>query len=209
MQKNLNINIINYKYFPGKIIFELNGIGKEYNIDGFVKEKIKEYNEDGELVFEGEYLNGERNGEGKEYYKSNKLKFEGNYLNGKINGKGKEYYFHDSTLFFDGEYLYGYKKSGKLFIEEHLEYEGDFLFDKKWHGKGYDREGNIIYELIYGNGKVEEYNEEGNLIYESEYLNGKRNGEGKEFYNDVKLQFEGEYLNGERNGKGNIMKMEN
>ena len=127
LQKSLNINIINYKYFPGKMIFELNGIGKEYNIDGFVKEKGKEYNEDGELVFEGEYLNGERNGEGKEYYKSNKLKFEGKYLNGKRNGKGKEYYFHDSTLFFDGEYLYGYKKSGKLFIEEHLEYELRFF----------------------------------------------------------------------------------
>ena len=43
------------------------------------------------MVFEGEYLNGERNGNGKEYY-DNKLVFEGEYLNGeRWNGKGKEY----------------------------------------------------------------------------------------------------------------------
>ena len=40
------------------------------------------------LKFEGEYLNGERNGKGKEYYDNGDLKFEGEYLNEKIwNGK--------------------------------------------------------------------------------------------------------------------------
>ena len=47
--------------------------------------------------------------------------FEGEYLNGKPNGKGKEYYY-DGKLCFEGEYLY----------------------DKKWNGKGYDENGNII-----------------------------------------------------------------
>ena len=32
---------------------------------------------------------------------------------------------------------------------------------KKWNGKGYDENGNVIYELINGNGKVKEYNEYG------------------------------------------------
>ena len=40
------------------------------------------------MRFEGEYLNGEKNGKGKEYY-GDKLEFEGEYLNGKRNGKGK------------------------------------------------------------------------------------------------------------------------
>ena len=44
---------------------------------------IKEYNYDGKLKFEGEYLNGKRNGKGKEYYYDDKLEFEGEYLNGK------------------------------------------------------------------------------------------------------------------------------
>ena len=46
---------------------------------GFIKE-FSDFN--GNLIFEGEYLNGKRNGKGKEYYKR-KLLFEGEYLNGK------------------------------------------------------------------------------------------------------------------------------
>jgi len=33
------------------------------------------------IIFEGEYLNGKRNGKGKEYYNNGKLQFEGEYLN--------------------------------------------------------------------------------------------------------------------------------
>ena len=93
LQKNMNISIINYKFFSGKyIIYESNGIGKEY--DGY----------DGELEFEGEYLNGERNGKGKEYWIVGKLVFEGEYKKGKRNGKGKDYY-ENGKLKFEGEYL--------------------------------------------------------------------------------------------------------
>ena len=38
-----------------------------------------EYDWDGTLKFEGEYLNGKRNGKGKEYYYNGKLEFEGEY----------------------------------------------------------------------------------------------------------------------------------
>ena len=41
-----------------------------------------------------------------------------------MNGKGKEYHFHGS-LRFEGEYYHG----------------------KKWNGKGYDLNNNIIYKL--------------------------------------------------------------
>ena len=79
-------------------------------------------------VFEGEYINIERNGKGKEYYQNNRKKFEGEYLNGKIwNGKGydkegkeifeikdgKGYikeYDYDGELLFEGEYINGEKK---------------------------------------------------------------------------------------------------
>ena len=40
------------------------------------------------------------------------------------------------------------------YINEKLEYEGEYLYNKKWNGKGYDENGNIIYELINGTGKV-------------------------------------------------------
>jgi len=57
------------------------------------KGNIKKYNYLGQLKFEGEYLNRERNGKGKEYNINGELKFEGEYLNGRsYNGKGKDYY---------------------------------------------------------------------------------------------------------------------
>ena len=55
----------------GNVIYELvNGSGK-----------VKEYNLDGKIIFEGEYLEGKRKGTKKEYKKS-KLILEGEYLNG-------------------------------------------------------------------------------------------------------------------------------
>ena len=79
LQKDLDISLLNYKLYSSKyIIYESNNKAKEYNI----------YND--ELIFEGEYLNGKRNGKGKEYNNNVRLIFEGEYLNGKRNGKGKE-----------------------------------------------------------------------------------------------------------------------
>ena len=49
---------------------------------------VEQYNFYGR-IYEGEYLNGEKNGKGKEYYDNGQIKFEGEYLNGKKNGKGQ------------------------------------------------------------------------------------------------------------------------
>ena len=68
---------------------------------------IKEYNKYGEILFEGGYLKGERNGKGKEYNKYGEIVYEGGYLNGKRNGKGKEYF--KGELVFEGEFLNGQK----------------------------------------------------------------------------------------------------
>ena len=192
-----------YKYgkrWNGKIIDKKNGTFYELiNGNGFVKE-----NDDYCFIkYEVNYINGDINGKGKELtYDHNSLIYEGEYLNGKREGKGKEYN-NAGDLIFEGEYFYGYKKKGKAYVNKILEYEGEYLFEKKWNGKGYDEKGNIVYELINGNGKVNEYDEYYSLIkFEGEYLNGEKNGKGKE-YDDGDLLFEGEYLNGKRwNGKG-------
>ena len=56
----------------------------------------------------------ERNGKGKEYNFNGELIFEGEYLNGKMNGKVKEYNFNGKLLF-EGEYLYGNKWKGRYY----------------------------------------------------------------------------------------------
>ena len=66
----------------------------------------------------------EKNGKGKEYnFNTGKLIFEGEYLNGKRNGKGKKYELH---LIYDGEFfddkrqgkgkIYDIYKNDKLYI---------------------------------------------------------------------------------------------
>ena len=58
-------------------------------------------------MFEGEYWNGK----GKEFdIRHVDLLFEGEYLNGLRNGKGKEYDYY-GCIIFDGEYLNGEKLS--------------------------------------------------------------------------------------------------
>ena len=78
----------------GKVIYELiNGNGK-----------VKEYNDNNILIFEGEYLNGRKNGYGKEYFNFlGKLKFEGFFLNDMKKGKGIEYDIFGHKIF-EGEY---------------------------------------------------------------------------------------------------------
>ena len=104
IQNDLNISLINYQFYTRKLIIleGNNKKGKEYD----------RYNNI--LIYEGEYLNGKRNGKGKEYRIDHVLIFEGEYLNGKRNGKGKEYYYGD--LIFEGEYLDGKKWDGKSYF---------------------------------------------------------------------------------------------
>ena len=75
------------------------------------------------------------------------------------NGKGKEYY-NNGKLMFDGEYLN----------------------EKKWNGRGFDNKNNLIYELKNGKGFIKAVNDINKIIFEGEYPNGK----GKEYFEKKK-----------------------
>ena len=195
-------------FFEGEIKNgERNGKGKEYG-DNYIVEyegdyvndkkngKGKSYHYGGKLKFEGDFKNGEKNGKGKEYDFNGNLIFEGEYLYGKKNGEGKEYNSNKEKIF-EGDYLYDWRRRGKEYVKGKLEFNGEYLFNKKWNGKGYDENGNVIYEINDGNGSIRQYDDNGELKYEGGYLNGKRSGKGKE-YIAGKLKFEGEFLNGKR-----------
>ena len=77
---------------------------KKFGLMNKERNDIKEYYDNGKLKFEGDYINGERNGKGKEYYDNGKLKFVGEYLKGKRICQGKEYDIN-GFLIFEGEYL--------------------------------------------------------------------------------------------------------
>ena len=59
------------------------------------------------------------------------------------------------------------KIKGKEYFKGKLVFDGEYLYNWKYQGKGYDDNGNNIYEVINGNGKVHEYNSE-TLEFDSE-----------------------------------------
>jgi len=141
LQRNIDINLINYKIFSGRyIIYEQNRNGKECDYDSHI-------------IYEGEFLKGERKGKGKEYHEfcgTLTLMFEGEYCNGLRNGKGKEYNY-DGKLIFEGEYL----------------------DNKRWKGNEYDRNGKIIkYINVLKNEKGNEYDfdDNGKLVFEMNFI---------------------------------------
>ena len=134
-----------------KKIFEIQ------NGKGHVKEYIDFENY---LIFEGEYLNGEKNGKGKVYNNEGKLIFEGEYLNGKRHGKGIKYYSNTITSFIDDyDYIKGKRLSKliDLYPGNTKKFDGEYFKGKKWNGKGYKHNGDIIYELKNGKGIIKEY----------------------------------------------------
>ena len=164
---------------------------------------MKRYEENGN--FEFELKNG--NGLGKEFNENDDLIFEGEYKNGLRHGEGHEY-INESEEFY-GEYKYGERNSGEIVRMSNNNYEY-YLFECKFlNGKviGDVRESSDVDGLIFEgeyyndkrNGKGKDYYENSKgyeeLIFEGEYYNSKRIGKGKEYYLNGKLKFEGEYLN--------------
>ena len=210
LQNIIKVDLVYYKRIGGiKIILENNNKGKEIMLGSDV------------TLYEGEFLNGKRNGQGKLFDEEfGKLIYEGEFLNGKFNGKGKQYIL--GFLLIDGEFLNGEPKIGKgyypdgsvsLLFDENgktkefyqngkLKFEGEYKNGIKWNGIGYDIKGNISFEIINGKGIFKFYDGNGKVLIEGDYANGKLNGNGKEYYQDGKVMFEGEYQNGLKKGKG-------
>ena len=90
LQGKLGLNLVDYKRYCGRYRKEKNG--ETYEFDSY-------YNR---LLFEGIYSNGKRNGYGKEYNEDGNLIFEGEYLDGKRwKGIAKEYDEDTGKLIFE------------------------------------------------------------------------------------------------------------
>ena len=158
--------------------------------------KAKDYNT-------GKYMLKNQKGEVLEYLiDSNILVFKGFYTDEYRNGPGEEYHLNNQ-LKFQGNFVYGGKELGKEFFWNGvIQYDGNYINNKKWNGIGYDINQRQIYNIINGAcDNVVEYDDYGQIIYEGPYKNGDRCGRGKE-YKDGALVFEGNFKNGKKNGSG-------
>ena len=136
------------------------------------KWNIKKYDENDNIMYEI------KNGQGivKEYDKKKRLIFDGEYINGEKNGKAIEYRTYDGYC--ECEYVNG-EKTGKAKDYDkngNVIFEGEYYKGKKWNGKVFDKINNKTYELKNGKGFFKEYYDSGRIKYEGGYLNGERNG---------------------------------
>ena len=180
---------------------------KDININGDKNGKRKEYYKE-KLIYEGEFLEGKRNGHGKEYHFTEGYSlYEGEFVEGKRNGKGKEYY-DNGKIKFEGEYFDSKinKKGKECNKEGELIREGEFNNDSLWIGKIYPTKfDKNEEEYLYGerHGKIKLYQPhhfDGILLFDGEYYLGYML-KGKD-YKEGKLTFEGDCISAFYNYKG-------
>ena len=203
------------QYYKGNKIFE--GIykkGKKW--EGKIKEykliyengRIRNYDNDNNLIYEGEYMNSLVKRKSQEYIYLYKEEFEGEYINGKFNGILKRYN-DKGKLLFEGKYINGEKNGEAKEYDEkgNVLFEGEYKNDKKYNGiiRHFNNKGIITFEGEYTkgekSGKVKCYKDHGDhstLFYDGQFLKGEMNGQGKLYNDEGKLIFEGEFKEGKK-----------
>ena len=147
--------------------------------------KTGEFRDENGWVYHGEWIHGKRHGKGKLYDENGHLVFEGQFVNNIVNGTGQHYY--TSTMMggsdFKGTFIDGRKEGfGTLTYKDGtVVYKGTYVKDQ-WHGVG---EWQDLYGTWYkgdfengrrtGNGEVQLSN--GNF-YKGMFENGKYHGKG-------------------------------
>ena len=153
----------------------------------------------------GPINNGLRCGKGTEYYKNGDIKYEGYFVNDKYEGDGK--YIYENGNYYIGPFMNGLSHGkGILYYKNgSVKYEGNFVNDKyDGYGKYVSEDGNyylgqFLNSLKHGKGKV--YYKNGNIAYDGNFVNDKYEGFGKYVYESGNY-YVGEFKNGLCNGKG-------
>ena len=214
-EKTININESTYKNSKkegGKIIYEDGQyyIGEEKN--GKRNGKGILYSKDGIILYEGDWLEDQKNGKGKFFMKNTGAYLLGEFKNGKAEGKGK-IINKDGIVVLEG-YFINNKFNGKgiqHYDNGKLKYEGDFVnFLYEGEGKFYE-DGILSYKgqfkKGFPNGKGIKYFPDGDVHYEGDFIDGKLEGNGKLIYKNRSYYYIGQFKNNLRHGKGNEYKM--
>ena len=195
----------NYGYLIYPIINIITiDINKRRNNGKYINDKY--IWEDGKY-YKGEYKDNKPNGKGIKYYSNGNILYEGNFINGKFDGKGK--YYYDNGMYFIGEYKNGLRhgKGIQYYSNGNIKYEGDWLNDK-FEGKGkYIWENGEYYIGQEKNGlrhgKGIEYYSNGKLRYKGNFVNDEKNGIGHYIIESGEYYI-GQFKNNFKYGKGTL-----
>ncbi len=162
------------------------------------------YDQNGTIVYEGQFRDGARSGSGKEY-RNGVLVYEGQFEAGLYNGRGKS--FENEYLSYEGQYEDGLRSgNGTAYQDGVRVYEGQFADDLyEGHGKLY-RDGVLYYEGNFHIGVPEGtgtlYHSSGKPAYQGQFLSGQAEGSGTSFDETGRKIYSGSYEAGEYSGAG-------
>jgi hypothetical protein len=182
----------------------------------------------GEIMYEGDWVEGMKSGNGTFYYPDGNIytgEFQNNDLNGRgkftlaagdwaegyfengvLNGAGK-YYDTTGTLFFEGEFDKGFFKKGKSWYQDGSRYEGEYQEYERWgsgklyYADGSVYEGKFAYDTVNGYGAL--VDDRGELIFRGTTIKGERMGEGVLVFEDG-TWYDGDFFEGQMHGFGQL-----
>jgi antitoxin component YwqK of YwqJK toxin-antitoxin module len=177
-----------------------------------------EYDENGNIRFEGNYFNDTQDGFGTYYYigpqetpsgkisKVTRIRYEGEWKAGDRHGKGTSYNEYREAVYL-GEYTNGLRrgKGVEYWSKGVVKYKGNWRRGLK-RGKGvlYARDGSAQYDGEFKNGLIHgygyEYYPSGALWWYGEHKRDKREGDSVEFRENATLSMNGNFKNGKRSG---------
>ena len=216
--------------FIEKIENEMTFIGEGEYKNKYFYGKVKLLDENHELIYEGDYVNGKKEGNGKIVYQNgkyyigefkegerngngtlfdndNSIIYEGQFKNDEIHGKGKLY--HNNEIIYEGDLIDGKVEGfGKEYLSNGTYYIGEFKnYEKNGKGKIYGINDNIIFDGFFIDGKPEGKGRHifhDNGYYIGEFKRGQYDGKGKIYDNYNQLKYEGEFRNGKYEGYGQL-----
>ena len=196
------------------------------------------YGENDYIIYKGDFLNFNYNGEGCSYFKGeNKIlykgtfkegkydvgilyyedgskRYEGDYFNNVENGLGTLYFKGENKILYNGIFKNGKYVSGILYNEDgSKKYEGDF-FNNDYDGKGtlyFKGENKILFNGIFKKGKYANgilYNDDGSKKCEGNFLNNSKIYFNIFFNGNTNEKYEGNFKNGYINGYGKLYLMD-
>ena len=171
----------------------------------FKKGKGILYYKNGNIKYDGDFINDKFEGNGKYIWKNGEY-YIGQWKNNLMNGKGIIYY-KNGNIKYDGDFINDeYEGEGKYIYEDGDYYIGQFKNSLR-HGKGilYHKNGNIKYEGDFINDKFEgdgKYILENGEYYIGQWKNNLMNGKGIYFYNNGRIMYEGDFINNIAEGCG-------
>ncbi len=141
-----------YWYFPDEELLR-----EESYLDGLLDGYIVEYDEEGNIILEGQYVDGYEDGQW--MFISGEITTEGYYIDGMRSGKWKTYY-SDGSLSFEGEFIDDNPNGRHVYYWDNhkVKQEGRYIMGRKegdWVKNNYD--GTPFLVISYKNGIEKKY----------------------------------------------------